>query len=442
MNKLLIQNAVILPMTASVADSEKTFTGSVGIENSRIVMVTRDEQAANSFANQPDVKVIDGRGKLVMPGLINTHCHMAMTLMRNYADDLPLMQWLNEKIWPFEQKMKPADVYWGAKLGVAEMLLGGTTTVVDMYDSVSLVAQAVDEGGMRAWVCRTMFDWNRESYEREIDDEISRLHGSADGRIQLSIGVHAPYTCSPDTVRYSVGLAEKTGLAIHLHLSETQDEVRQMRERYGQTSTQYLDYLGVFDHRTLAAHCVYLSDTDRAIICRRGVSVLHNPQSNMKLASGVAPVASYMAQGINVSIGTDGVSSNNNLCMWDEMRSASLLAKVNSLDAQSLSAYEVLQMATVNGARTLGMEGELGVLREGALADVIVVDLHAPHLYPHGDYVGMLVYSMQGSDVETVIVGGKVVVDRRRLSTFDAFEACVEVKQRTERIVEELKSNI
>ena len=436
---ILIKNCIVLPMTAAENDGKKYYRGNIGITGGRIALVGESAAEAEAFAARfgaaGNLRVIDGSRFVAMPGLVNLHNHVSMALMRSYADDMPLMRWLKEKIWPFEARLTPDDIYLGAKLGIAEMLLGGTTTFVDMYLMADRVAEAVDETGIRAVVCPTFFDDGIENHEPAAIAVIERFNGRDDDRITVRIAPHAPYTNSPDTIRKAVEVCKKYGVGIHVHLSETLDEAEIIRNAYGKTPTEYLADLGLFDVPTLAVHCVHLSETDMDILLRHGVSVGHNPQSNMKLASGIAPVARMIERGITVGIGTDGPSSNNDLDMWDEMRTASLLQKVATGDPCVLPAYHTLQMATCQGARALGMEGRIGVLVPGARADVILIDTDKAHLTPQHDLISNLVYCGKASDVNTVIVDGRTLVENRQLLRLDVQSLCRAAEKRAEELV-------
>jgi 5-methylthioadenosine/S-adenosylhomocysteine deaminase len=384
-----------------------------------------------------------------MPGLINTHTHVSMTLLRNYADDRALMPWLTEHIWPFEAHMGPDEIALGARLGMAEMLLGGTTTLVDMYWHEAAVGRAASEMGIRAVLCASLLDGERmDEFERDLPATL-KMAATCE-RLSVRIAPHAAYTTSPENLRRAVALARQHGLGLTIHVSETQDEQRTIKERYGATPVEHLRSLGLFDRDlpvpTIAAHCVYLSDGDMDILYDENVTVAHNPQSNMKLASGAAPVAKMLARGINVALGTDGASSNNDLDMWDEMRSASLLGKLTAADPAVMPAYEVLKMATVHGARALGMEGlpgqkgRLGVVAEGALADIIVLDTLKPHWCPANNPVSALVYSAKASDVESVFVAGQQVVAEGRVVGLDLEALMHEVEKTTAKIKRKLQS--
>ena len=423
-------------MTASEADAHKYFTGNIGIADGRIAFAGADPQQAAAFRARcgTSLREIDGRGKVAMPGLVNLHNHVSMSLMRSYADDMPLMPWLTEKIWPFEAKLDGEDIYLGARLGIAEMLLGGTTTFVDMYWHSDRVADAVTETGIRGVVCPTFVGASYDAFEPEALRMAEKYASGGHDRVQIMLAPHAPYTCPPETLKKTLKIAEQYGLGIQIHISETLDEQQTIREQYGKTPVEHLRDVGLFERPVLAAHCVYVNDSDIEIMARYGVSVAHNPQSNMKLASGIAPVVQMLAAGVNVGIGTDGPSSNNDLDMWDEMRTASLLQKVATGDASVLPAYETLRMATVGGACAVGMEGELGVVAPGARADLILVDMGGPHWAPGNDPIAGLVYNAKSTDVDTVLVDGRILVERGELIGTDTVALVREASRRVERI--------
>lgn len=415
----LFSQATVLPMT-TVDQAFRTFTGWVGVDHNRIVMVTDSEAQAAAFrAAHPDLREIDCRGRLLMPGLINTHCHAAMTLQRSYADDLSLMTWLHDYIWPFEAQQTPEEVVLGMKLGVVEMLLGGITSFVDMYFSESHCVAAVEELGIRAVLGCSYFDANAEEAFREVDEAV-RLASSGSGRVRIAVAPHAPYTVSPDNLRRGKALADRYGLSLMVHAAETQDEVRIVRERYGRTPVEHLDALGLLDERCIAAHCIHVTEAEIETLAQRRVTVSHNPQSNMKISSGVAPIERFRAAGALVAVATDGPCSNNDLDLFEELRTAAFLQKSATGDPTALPAFEALRMATANGARAMGYaDGELGVIREGALADLIVVDLQKPHLQPLHDVVSNIVYCGKAADVDTVMVDGRIVVEGRRIAGLD-----------------------
>lgn len=420
---ILINNGIILPMNAS-NEEQPYFKGYVGIEGERIAFVSSDREKAKAFYLSHDNCLrMDASDKIVMPGLINTHTHVAMALLRGISDDVPLMEWLEQHIWPIEGKMGYQEVYDGARLGILEMLMGGTTTFVDMYPYEEAVAEAAESAGIRALVSPCPMDFRMEHFENDWRQVQKRFSDSR--LIKMWMGPHAIYTLSGEHLQRSISLSKELGVGSHVHLAETQTEQNNCMAQHGMSPTEYLEKEGLFSTKTLAAHCVVMSDHDIEILAKNDVSVAHNPQSNMKLASGIAPVKKMLDAGVNVSIGTDGASSNNDLDMWEEMRTASLLQKVSTLDPCAIPAYTALKMATVNGAKAIGREGELGVLTKGAFADILLVNIEKPHLYPHTNLISELVYSTHASDVDTVIINGRIVVKERNCLSMNAQEVCV-----------------
>lgn len=431
---IVIDNTLIVPMDDGTG-VEKVFNGTLGISGSKIAFVAMDEQrdkALDTFKEkygEPD-RVIDGRGKLVMPGLINTHNHVPMTLMRGLADDMPLMKWLHDHVWPYEAKLTREDIRAGARLGIAEMLLGGTTTFADMYWHEAEVGTAVEELGIRAVLSPTFTDGRFDEFLADFEEVYGRYGMGQFPKISLMIAPHAVYSCCEQNLIKARDMAAKYGLALNIHVSETMDEQETVWNDYEMTPLRYLDKLGMLKPGTLAVHCVYLLEDDIKLLIDRNVSVAHNPQSNMKISSGVSPVSNMVEHGVNVGIGTDGPCSNNDLDMWEELRSASLLQKVSTLDPLVLPAYEVLQMATINGAKALGLEDKVGVLREGMQADIIMLDIERPHLYPCHDMIANLAYCAKAADVEMVMVDGDIVVEKGRLLNVDVGELCRDAEQK------------
>lgn len=425
---ILIENGLILTMTAVEDSADIIFKGSIGIEGNSISMITDDHSKIEDFKNahKKEITVIDANGKIVMPGLINAHTHVAMALLRSISDDVPLMDWLNNHIWPIEAKMGYNEILTGAKLGILEMMLGGTTTFVDMYPYEEAVAEASEYAGIRAVVSPCVMDFRMPHFEEDWKAINKRFSGSS--LVKLALGPHAIYTCSDENMKRAVSLSHESGSIINIHHAETADEDKIVREKYGMNPTEYLLKAGVLECPTLAAHCVYMSDSDIEIFALKGVSVAYNPQSNMKLSSGIAPIAKMLSKGVNVAIGTDGAASNNDLDMWEELRTASLLQKVATKDPCVLPAYQVLRMATVNGARAIGMEGKLGIIADGALADIIMIDINKPHMFPHTNLISELIYSCKASDVDTVIINGKIVVKDGRCVSMNASTICNEAQ--------------
>ncbi|MCR4404346.1 MAG: amidohydrolase [Candidatus Acetothermia bacterium] len=419
--RILLKDFTILPAAGGPKEHL-----SLLIEGGRISRIG----AAAKLGDGPFDRVIEGRGKLVMPGLVNAHTHLPMVLFRGYADDLPLRQWLEEAIWPAERKLKPEEVYWAALLGIAELLHSGVTAFADMYFFMDEVARAVEESGIRAQLAYGMIASDAAQEERELAKGLEladRWHGAAGGRLQVALGPHAPYTCGRSLWQRATEAAQQRGLMLHTHLAETEAEVVESLQRHGQSPVEYLEGLGAFAAPMLAAHCVHLSERDIEILAEHGVHAVHNPTSNMKLGSGIAPVRRLLEAGVNVALGTDGAASNNDLDMWEELRLAALLAKVGG-DPTALPAPEALSLATVNGARALGLN-EAGKLEEGSTADLVILDLDRPHLVPQYDLVSNLVYAAHAADVETVLVAGEIVMEEREIKSFDEGEVKAKVRE-------------
>ena len=427
--KILIKNAHIITMNPN---NDEIINGYIIIEDDLITAMVSGNPTAGYYN-----KEIDVAGNIVMPGFINTHTHAAMTLLRGYADDLALMKWLNEKIWPVEAKLTPEDIYWGTKLAITEMIKSGTTCFADMYFFMDKTAQAVAETGIRAVLARGLVGVGPEAESGLLESEqlFNDYNDMAQGRIKVWLGPHAPYTCPPDYLRKVISLAHKLSTGIHIHLSETKNEIEDIKSKYGTSPIVLMESLGLFDLPVLAAHGVHLDDNDISILKTHDVAVAHNPQSNMKLASGVAPVVKLLHNGNVVSLGTDGAASNNNLDMLEEMRTAALLQKVVAEDPQVLPASQALRLATVNGAQALHWGHALGQLSIGYKADMIIVSAKNPHMIPTYNHVANMVYSAQASDVLTVIVNGQVLMEDREIKTFSEEEVLV----RTANIAERLK---
>ncbi len=398
---ILIQNVTAVTMDEQAPILEGAY---LLIEGNRISYLGDRKPEASAE------RVIDGTGKVVMPGLINTHTHTAMTLLRSYADDMNLQDWLFTKIIPYEDTLTPEMVYEGSVKGIQEMLATGTTCFHDMYFFQEETARAAEELGIRGVLCEGITDPVLEK-KLEKTEHLLELVKKGSGRLKVGISPHAVYTCNEDTLTSCVAYAKEHQLPIHTHLSETQTENEDCRKAHGMSPTQWMEKHGVFDLPCVAAHCVYLSDQDREILARHGVVVSHNPVSNLKLASGIAEVPKMKEAGISVTIGTDGASSNNNLDLFEEIKLTGILHKGVSLDPTLLPAWEVLKMATVEGAKALGYDN-LGMLKEGYLADMIILDFAKPHLTPNHNTISNLVYGVHGSDVVYTIVDGAIVYQK------------------------------
>ncbi|MEW5804580.1 MAG: amidohydrolase [bacterium] len=388
--------------------------GGVAIQNDRIVDADSTQELEQKYRAK---SVFHFPQHLIMPGLVNAHTHAAMTLFRGLADDLPLMDWLQGYIFPAESKLTKELVYAGTQIACLEMLLSGTTTFCDMYLFEKSVAQAARDMKMRAVVGEVLYDFPSPNYGppeagfHYTEELIQQWQG--DPLIVPAVEPHSPYTCSPELLKKSKKIAEKYGVSFIIHLAETMQEVQIIQERYGKNPVQHLKSLGVLDHQVLADHCIWLKDQDIESFGELGVRVAHAPESNMKLASGVAPIPRLLQKGIPVGLGTDGCASNNNLDLFQEMDVTAKLHKVFAADPTAMDAKTVLEMATVGGARAVGLEAEIGTLEPGKKADCIVIDLNKPHLVPLYNIYSHLVYSACGADVDSVWINGELIVKNR-----------------------------
>ncbi|WP_342555792.1 amidohydrolase [Paenibacillus sp. FSL R7-0652] len=426
---ILIQQATILTMQ----ETEAPFTGDIRIEGNRIV------QIAAHIRPQPGDDVMDGRNKLAMPGLINAHQHSPMSLLRGFSDDLKLMDWLERKMLPAEARMTPEDIYWGAKLSIAEMIRSGTTSFADMYIHMNEIAEAVTETGIRASLTRGMVFMEDDGGRRlqEAIDLVQRWSGAANGRITTMYGPHSPYTCPIEPLREVIAMAVQQNVPLHIHLAETKEEVEKIRSRYGMTPTEYLEEAGMFQQsHVLLAHAVHLNAADISRLKGMRGGAAHNPVSNLKLGCGTAPVEALLAEGITVGIGTDGAGSATTLDMFEEIKAASWLQKLDYGDPTRMPAARALRMATRGSAELLALQDEAGMLAPGYKADLILIDLAKPHLQPIHDVEALLAYSVNGADVHTTIVDGQVLMKDRKLLTIDEDELYREVNVRAKRIVE------
>lgn len=403
----------------------------VGVRDGRIALV------GTSGGDKYD-RVIEAGNYALLPGLVNTHGHAAMTLLRSVSDDLPLKEWLEEKIWPLEAKLNPDRVYWGTMLAITEMLRGGTTTFTDMYFYEDEVARAAEETGIRAVLARGLVGLNPNFQEAmaETREFVRTWHGRGDGRITAQVGPHAPYTCPQPSLSRILDLAADLNVPLQIHLSETPSEVRDSYNLSGKSPVEVLEEAGMFAFPVLAAHCVNISAGDIEILARHDVRVAHNPNSNLKLGSGIAPVPDLLRQGVTVGLGTDGAASNNNLDMLEEIRLAALIHKGVHNDPTLISAAQALEMATVMGARALFLDGQIGKIQEGLKADLILIDLHKPHLTPLHNPEAHIVYSAQAADVAYTMVDGRLLMDNGRLTTIDEERVLFEAARCAREIME------
>ena len=371
-------------------------------------------------------KVIDGRGMIAMPGLVNTHSHAAMSLMRGYADDYVLQEWLNDHVFPIEGKLVGDDVYWAMLWAQAEMLATGTIAYTDMYMHLPKMAQAAVDGGLYANISNGAMCFNPAGYCFDTDgvtgqnrEVLERFHQADNGRVKLDVSIHAEYTSFPGLWQDFSAYAAENGLNMHIHLSETRAEHENCIAKYGKTPAAILAENGVFNTRATAAHCVWVSDADMDLLREKQVTVAHNPVSNLKLASGIAPVARMLEKGVNVALGTDGVCSNNNHDLFEEIKLAALLQKGISGDPRLVPAQQALKMATRAGAFAQGREQEIGQLKEGFDASLILVDTGKPGLYPVHNPVSTLAYSARGGDVYLTMIRGKVLYENGIYTALD-----------------------
>ena len=374
----------------------------------------------------PEAKeIIDADGGIIMPGLVNTHTHLPMTLFRGLADDLPLARWLDEFIFPCEAKyLTPETIRLGSLLACAEMMLSGTTTCCDGYFFEDDVASAIYESGIRGILGQGVIDVpapgvpdpsdNIENAVRFVEKwlEVSHL-------ITPSIFCHSPYTCSEATLKKAKAASDSKALVFQIHAAETKNEFARIQTEHHMTPVKYLDRIGILDENTLMVHGIWLDDDDIEIIAKRRSTVSHNPQSNMKLASGIAPVPSLLTAGVTVGLGTDGCASNNDLDLFREMDTAAKLHKVNLFDPTVMDAETVLKMATIDGAKAIGLDKHIGSLEPGKQADIIILDTNTPHLVPMYNPISHITYSVQGSDVREVMVAGRILVSNKNLLTID-----------------------
>lgn len=365
---------------------------------------------------------VDATGGVVIPGLVNLHTHAAMTLLRTAAEDLPLMRWLKERIWPAEARLEPGDVRVGAQLACMELLASGTTLMCDMYLGMDEVAEAASSAGIRAVLARGLADVDPEAGERSLAESEAfflRWHGAAEGRIQVMLGPHAPYTCSPGYLRRVADLAGRLGAGVHIHISETAEEVESTRAAHGMTPVELLVATGLDHCRLLLAHVTHPTLADDAILAGLTGGVAHCPVSNLKLAAGIAPVVRLRQHGVRVGLGTDGAGSATNLDLFETIRLAALLAKVSTGDAGALGAGEVLSMATLEGAAILGLEDRIGSLEPGKRCDLAVVSLDRPGLDPACDILSLVAHGVSGQDVVTTVCDGRIVYDHGRFPGLD-----------------------
>lgn len=427
---LVIQGGMVLSM---VEGEPPLLNGSVWVKDGRICRIGREEHRQDSGHKHREF--IDASSGIILPGLVNAHTHAAMTLFRGYSDDLPLKQWLFDTIFPLEaQVLNHETVYWGALLGCLEMIASGTTCFLDGYFFQDETVKAVNEAGLRALIAQGVIDFPAPGVPDPVEnipvarDFMKKWEGFSE-LIQPGLFCHSPVTCSRKTLERACEVALEGGTPLQIHLSETAEEVNTIMEKTGKRPVKYLDDAELLSPRLVAAHAVHLDDEEIELLVERNVKVVHVPESNMKLSSGIARVQKMIDAGVSLGIGTDGSASNNDLDLFLEMDMGAKLGKVSTGNPVSIKARDVLNMATAGGAILLGLEDEIGTLEAGKRADIIVVDLDAPHLQPLYDPYSTLVYSASGADVRDVIVNGRVLMKDRTFVTLDPEEIMAKVTE-------------
>ncbi|MEM3458250.1 MAG: amidohydrolase [Candidatus Bathyarchaeia archaeon] len=448
---ILIQNGTILTMKNRKIIRE----GAIVIEEQTIADIGKTHELKRKYGRS--YEKIDAKGKVVIPGLVNTHQHAAMSLLRGYADDLPLQEWLEKWIWPIEKHMTPHDIYVSALLTAIESIMGGTTTVNTMYHYTpeENEAKAFADAGLRGVVGHVCFSWRKKEDKKALEDLAKNWHNTANCTIRASVDPHAPYTVDPEYMKelktIKETLNERYGsrdapIIWHIHVAETEDEKEKVRRTFNvdvkNGIMEYLDLLEVLDEQVVAAHCVALTDGDMKVMRSKNVKASHNPISNLKLASGISPVPKMLEKNITVSLGTDSPCSNNSADMFEVMKTTALLHKGANKNPTVMPAEKVLEMATIEGAKALSWETEIGSIEIGKKADLAIVNMNKPHLYPIYNEASHLVYAAKASDVETVIINGKIVMEDRKLLTFNVEKVIEEVEKAKSKLLERLNANV
>jgi len=429
---IVVANGTVLTMNQQNAVINKGYLGIMGDTISQIGPLSE---------GVPDAKMaIDAKGGLILPGLINGHTHAAMTMFRGLADDLPLMEWLNNYIFPVESKMDGDFVYCGTLLACAEMIMSGTTTFCDMYLFEDEVARAAKDAGMRCIVGEVLYDFDSPNYGSLENGfkytETLIKKWSNDPLISIAVEPHSLFTCSPDLLQRADALAKKYQVPLIIHLAETLNELEEVKNRYGASPVAHLILLGLAGPHLIADHCVHLDDREIALLAEHGVKAVHLPESNMKLASGISPVPKMLDAEMTVGIGTDGCASNNNLDLFTEMDMAAKLHKLDNMDPTVLDAATVLKMATIEGARALDLDTITGSLEPGKKADVIILDTDKPHLTPMYNPFSHVVYAARGNDVSHSIIHGRLVMEDRRLLTLDLQEVMEKAREKSREVMD------
>ena len=430
MSTLLLKNAAVLTLNAENTILEPS---SIAIQDEKIIAI--GEPPREFVADE----IIDAQHHVALPGFFNAHAHAAMTLLRGSAEDLPLDRWFNEGIWRTESALQEEDVYWGTALAACEMLRSGTVAFADHYFYMHNVARVVQESGMKALLAWCVFgsDFAKEMGPTTLEltsDFVAEFQNSAGGRIKTMLGPHSPYISTERSLRDAANVARKLGVGCHIHVSESQAQVENSYKQFGKSPVAYLNELGIFDNPSIAAHAIYVNDEDMEILRAKKVSVAACPKTHLKLAMQTTRIVDLLNAGVHVALGTDGAASNNNLDMLEVMRLAALLQKHDSGDATVLPSMEALRLATRHGARAMGFNNS-GVLQVGADADLILLDIDKPHFVPRHNLAANIVHSARASDVNYVIVNGKVLLRRGELTTLDEEKIMREAEARGVRMV-------
>ncbi len=425
--KILIKDLMIITMDE---DREVIDKGYILIKDNIITKVQPGEYKGDTLG----MEVIEGKNYCAMPGLINCHAHSAMTLMRGSGEGLPLMQWLEEKVWPMEKKFAEEHIEIGTKLAMIEMLRTGTTTVNDMYFMENIVGKAAKEFGMRAILGTSILgeEWkNQLAYAEKLHKEV---YTKDNDMLKTMIAPHSPYTLSEEALKMVGEKSKELGVGIHIHIAETLDEINIIKDKYGLTPCEFLEKCGIFENKTMGAHCVHLNKQDMDIMSAYGVSAIYNPQSNMKLASGIASIVEMIDRDINVCLGTDGACSNNNLNMFEEMETGSMLQNIATMQPSRLSSKLMLSIATLNGAKALNYDN-LGKIKEGYTADLIMLNLNKPNMVPAYDIFSNLIFAANGTEVEYVIINGDLIMRKGEFVKIDEEKIIWQCKHLVENLV-------
>ena len=422
--RTLITNAYVLDMVEDTANIEKK---DILINDNIIEKVEADS------TDEYDEK-INAKNMIIMPGLVNTHTHLAMSIFRGYKDDRKLMDWLENAIYPVEDKLKPEDIYWNSYLSCLEMIKSGTTTCNDMYFGMNKTVEAIKDTGLRAVVAWCIKDDSIKDKVQKTKEFAQKYNNDKNSKIKIYVSADAPHTCNPETIKICVDLAKELNTGIHIHLAETLEEEERVEDDYEKRGTEYLNDLNVFDVPVVLAHGIYVSDSDIEILKKIKGGISHNPISNCKLSSGICNVVKLRNNGINIGLGTDGIGSTTTMDMFEEMKTAAYLQKVNTMEPTSIKAYDILKMATIEGAKVLGMDKEIGTLEPGTKADMIFIKTDRIHLCPDNDVCSNIVYSANGADVDTVMIDGKIIMQGRKMVNLDEREVMKQVKKIAKRI--------